>query len=76
MEGRRAVCVQVYAGPLQGGDRVVVLFIRHNPEYRYNNMTVTWEQLGYASDAEATVRDLYGERKLGTFTGAFVRAVC
>ena len=54
---------------------MVLLFNRHNPEYRYHNMTVTWDQLGYAIDADATVRDLYEERDLGTFTGASLRAL-
>ena len=29
------LCLQVYAGPLKGGARAVVLFNRHSPDYRY-----------------------------------------
>lgn len=60
---------QVYASPLKGGARAVVLFNRHHPEYPFNNMSVHWSQLGYADDAKAVVRDLYAEEDIGTFTG-------
>ena len=64
---------QVYASPLAGGGRAVVLFNRHNQEYPFNNITVTWEQLGYAMDEPALVRDLFAEEDLGTFTGTIPR---
>ena len=60
---------QVYAGPLEGGARAVVLFNRHSPDYRYNNMTVTWEQLGYDTDEAAVVRDMFLREDLGEYTG-------
>jgi alpha-galactosidase len=61
--------VQVYAGPLKGGARAVVLFNRHSPDYRYNNMTVTWEQLGYDATEAAVVRDMFLQEDLGEYTG-------
>lgn len=68
---------QVYAAPLAGGARAVVLFNRHHPEYPFNNISVSWEQLGYSPDSRAVVRDLYEEKDLGTFTGecAVIQAI-
>ena len=68
---------QVYAGPLEGGSRAVVLFNRHaiGTQYPISNITVTWAQLGYDSDVDAVVRDLHAEKDLGTFTEAFTGAV-
>ena len=60
---------QVYAGPLEGGARAVVLFNRHSPDYRYNNMTVTWKQLGYDADEAAVVRDMFLQQDLGEHRG-------
>jgi len=67
----------VYAGPLQGGSRAVVLFNRHaaGTQYPISNITVTWKDLGLDSDAEATVRDLHAEKDLGTFAESFTGAV-
>lgn len=59
----------MYAGPLTGGARAVALFNRHHPEYPFNNITVVWSDVGCDGDAKAVVRDLYGEKDLGTFTG-------
>jgi len=69
--------VQVYAGPLKGGSRAVVLFNRHSitTQYPISNVTVTWEQLGYPSDAQATVRDLHAEKDVGVFAEAFTAGV-
>ena len=69
--------VQVYAGPLKGGSRAVVLFNRHSitTQYPISNVTVTWEQLGYPSDMKADVRDLHAERTLGTFQDSFTAGV-
>ena len=69
--------MQVYAGPLKGGSRAVVLFNRHafGTQYPISNITVTWGQIGFASDVEATVRDLHAEKDLGTFTEAFTGEV-
>lgn len=69
--------VQVYAGPLCGGSRAVVLFNRHTigTQYPISNITVTWRQIGFASDVKATVRDLHAEKDLGTFTNWFTGEV-
>jgi len=69
--------VQVYAGPLKGGSRAVVFFNRHSitTQYPISNVTVTWEQLGYPSDAQATVRDLHAEKDVGVFAEAFTAGV-
>lgn len=69
--------MQVYAGPLKGGSRAVVLFNRHSitTQYPISNVTVTWEQLGYPSDVKADVRDLHAERTLGTFQYSFTAGV-
>ena len=39
------------------------------PGCRYNNMTVTWEQLGYSSGESAVVRDMFLQEDLGEYTG-------
>ena len=79
LKGRqqRACAVQVYAGPLHGGSRAVVLFNRHaiGTQYPISNITVTWRQIGLASDVKATVRDLHAEKDLGTFAKSFTGMV-
>lgn len=69
--------VQVYAGPLKGGSRAVVLFNRHSitTQYPISNVTVTWEQLGYPSDIKADVRDLHAAKTLGVFQDSFTAGV-
>ena len=69
--------VQVYAGPLQGGSRAVILFNRHaiGTQYPISNITVTWKDVGFESDVEVTVRDLHAEKDLGTYTKSFTGAV-
>ena len=61
--------MQVYAAPLQGGGRAVVLFNRHHPEYKFNDVTVTWPMLGYVGCEDAVVRNLYKRSDLGTHAG-------
>lgn len=69
--------MQVYAGPLHEGSRAVVLFNRHaiGTQYPISNITVTWKQIGFASDVKATVRDLHAEKDLGTYTQSFTGEV-
>lgn len=71
------LCVQVYAAPLAGGDRVVVLMNTHTTggQYLTSNLTVTWRQLGLPHDSSAKVRDLYAEADLGEATGSVTAAV-
>ena len=54
-----------------------MFFNRHSitTQYPVSNVTVTWEQLGYPSDAEADVRDLHAEKTLGTFQDSLTAAV-
>ena len=65
--------MQVYAGPLKGGSRVVVMFNRHSPGTQYPNhkMTLHFKWLGYDADSHMNVRDLYDRKDLGTFRGSF-----
>ena len=45
----RAAAWQVYACPLEGGSRAVVLFNRHtatDPKFSMHNMTVFWKSIG------------------------------
>lgn len=69
-----ARCWQVWAAPLAGGERAAVLFNRHwvGPASR---ISVSWEQLGLAAGQAAAVRDLFGQRDLGVFTGSFAADV-
>ena len=49
--------LQIYAAPLQGGSRAVVMFNRHqqlDPLFNVQNLTVFWASIGIA--ANATVR--------------------
>lgn len=77
--GRQQGCnaLQVYAGPLKGGSRAVIMFNRHSitTQYPISNVTVTWQQLGYPSDVQATVRDLHAEKEVGRFKEAFTAGV-
>lgn len=65
--------LEVYAAPLSGGARAVVMFNRHTTDSQYatSNITVTWEQLGLPADAQCGVRDLYTRMDLGKFTEEF-----
>jgi alpha-galactosidase len=64
---------EVWAGPLKNGSRAVVLFNRHviSSQYPLQNITVTWEMIGYPMDTKAYVRDLYHKKDLGIFQGSF-----
>eukprot|EP01025_Chloroclados_australasicus_P024344 TRINITY_DN24440_c0_g1_i5.p1 TRINITY_DN24440_c0_g1~~TRINITY_DN24440_c0_g1_i5.p1 ORF type:complete len:436 (-),score=71.20 TRINITY_DN24440_c0_g1_i5:1764-3071(-) len=72
---------EVYAVPLTGGARGVVLFNRDTVGFVEDvtglsaNITVTWKQLGYPAGTRAVVRDLYAERDLGVYEEAFVAEV-
>lgn len=47
----------------------------HASQYAAENMTLHFACLGYDSQTQAVVRDLYERRDLGVFTGTFVGAV-
>lgn len=55
----------------------MVLFNRHaiGTQYPVSNITVTWRQIGFASNVKATVRDLHAEKDLGTFMHSFTGEV-
>ena len=36
---------------------------------------MTWEQLGYAADVKATVREMYARQDLGVHSGAYTATV-
>ena len=71
------VPLQIYAAPLEGSARAVVLLNLHHTggQYLVSNITVSWEQLGLPAGASATVRDLYAEADLGVHSGSFTAAV-
>ena len=56
----------IWAKQLKDGSRAVVLLNRGGSE---SNMTVTWEEIGYPSQVNATVRDLWQHKDLGKFSG-------
>jgi alpha-galactosidase len=60
--------LEVWAKQLKDGSRAVVLFNRSASE---QNITVAWEDIGYPSHLNATVRDLWQHKDLGKFTGKF-----
>jgi alpha-galactosidase len=68
---------EAWAAPLADGSRAVVLFNRHSKysQYKEENITITFETLGYPSGTKATVRDLYQEVDLGTFKDDFTGVV-
>jgi alpha-galactosidase len=59
---------EVWAKQLKDGSRAVVLLNRAAAE---QSITVTWEDLGYPSHLNASVRDLWQKKDLGKMTGKF-----
>ena len=53
--------MQIYAAPLAGGARGVVLFNQQTTQSQYpmSNLTVFWEQIGLVPGQRALVRDLF-----------------
>jgi alpha-galactosidase len=60
--------LEVWAKPLAGGGRAVILFNRGAAD---QEITVHWEDLAYPEHLSATVRDLWQKKDLGKFTGKF-----
>eukprot|EP00475_Leptophrys_vorax_P003622 TRINITY_DN12135_c0_g1_i10.p2 TRINITY_DN12135_c0_g1~~TRINITY_DN12135_c0_g1_i10.p2 ORF type:complete len:438 (-),score=112.37 TRINITY_DN12135_c0_g1_i10:61-1374(-) len=60
--------LEVWAGVLQNKAHAVVLFNR-SPQAA--NMSLSWSDLGLASNSSASVRDLWAHEDLGTFQGSF-----
>jgi alpha-galactosidase len=57
---------QVWSRPLQNGDVAVILFNSGN----HNDVTVgvTWPELGWASEDQVSIRDLWAQKTVGTQT--------
>jgi alpha-galactosidase len=60
--------LEVWAKQLKDGSRAVILFNRGPSE---QNMTVTWEEIGYPTHLRAAVRDLWQHKDLVETTGKF-----
>jgi alpha-galactosidase len=60
--------LEVWARQLKDGSRGVVLFNRGTTQ---QEISVTWEDLGYPNHLTAAVRDLWQKKELGGFTGKF-----
>lgn len=74
-QGRRASKngdLEVWAKPLKGGARAVVLFNRSGTPAK---ITVRWEDVGYPDRLAATVRDLWQKKDVGNATGSFSASV-
>jgi len=68
---------EAWAGPLRDGSRAVVLFNRHSrySQYKTQNITIEWIDLGYPPSTKAVVRDLYTRTDLGVFTHSYMGIV-
>ena len=64
--------LEVYARPLQGGNRAVALLNRGTVQ---KEISVNWEDLGYPAHLTAAVRDLWQHNEVGKFTGKFSASV-
>ncbi|HWR17405.1 MAG TPA: glycoside hydrolase family 27 protein [Terriglobales bacterium] len=74
-QGRRVAKegdLEIWARPLADGSRAVILFNR-GKETR--EVTARWEDLGYPAHLNATVRDLWQHKDLGSFSGKFAASV-
>jgi alpha-galactosidase len=63
---------EVWMKPLADGSRAVILFNRGTEA---SEITAQWEDIGLFPGGEATVRDLWQRKDLGTFTGSFKETV-
>ena len=66
----RPGAVEVWAGPLAGGDTVVLFFNRN--EGAATNISVAWGDLGWPPSRTVSVRDLWGRVDVGEASGAYV----
>jgi alpha-galactosidase len=60
--------IEVWAKQMKDGSRAVILLNRSSSE---QEITATWEELGYPSTLSASVRDLWQHQDLGKLTGKF-----
>jgi hypothetical protein len=61
--------LEVWAGPLTGGDLVVVLFNRNAANMTH--IAVQWADVGLDVSKRMKVRDLWGRQDLGVYAGSF-----
>jgi alpha-galactosidase len=59
---------EIWEKQLKDGRRAVLLFNRNSAEQQ---ITVTWEEIGYPHHLDAAVRDLWQHKDLGAFNGSF-----
>jgi alpha-galactosidase len=64
--------LEVWSKQLKDGSRAVVLLNRGSAEQQ---ITVSWEEVGYPSSVSASVRDLWQHKDLGKFAGKFSATV-
>jgi alpha-galactosidase len=64
--------VEAWAKQLKDGSRAVILLNRGSAE---QEISASWEALGYPDHLSASVRDLWQHKDLGKFTGKFSAAV-
>ena len=67
---------QVYAGPLAGGQRGVILanFQTRSSQYPRSNITVFWPQIGLQPGVRCRVRDLYAGARASRVAGCMAAA--
>ena len=54
---------------MANGDKVVVLYNRHN--LLKVDVSITWDLVGWSSSSNVTVRSLWDRKDLGFFIGGF-----
>ncbi len=64
--------LEVWAKQLKDGSRAFILLNRGATEQQ---ITATWEDIGYPNNISAAVRDLWSHKDLGKFTGKFSATV-
>jgi alpha-galactosidase len=60
--------LEVWSKVLNDGSRAVILFNRGGSE---NDISVSWEQIGYPNHLPAKVHDLWLHKDVGSFTGSY-----
>ncbi len=61
--------LEIWAGLLSGGSQAVVLLNRRDSGSE--QITVKWEDISFPVDHPALVRDLWGRKDVGIFTGNY-----
>lgn len=61
--------LEMWAGPLTGGSRAVVLLNRG--DFARARITVYWSDIGFPLNQPANVRDLWARKDLGTFNNSY-----